>query len=82
VRWVTHMRRSALEVTVAMDAVQREIAARIRRVCAHFEESDFLALVHRMAEIEIRYRLRDDWLSALEPMPETSSVVRSNAASR
>jgi len=76
------MPRNTFEVTAAMDAAKREIAWRIRRVCAHFEESEFLALVHRMAEIEIRYRLRDDWLSALEPMPETSGVMQSSAVSR
>lgn len=41
--------------------VRREIADRIRRVCEHFSDSDFCKLVDRMAEIEVRYRLRTDW---------------------
>ena len=47
-------------VTIAQ--VRSEIAGRLRRVCQNFAEADFAALVDRMAEIEVRYRFRDDWL--------------------
>lgn len=47
---------------VAVDNARQEIAVRIRRVCENFEEAEFAALVERMAEIEVRYRLRDEWL--------------------
>jgi len=57
------VRRGELERGVALDVAKQEIATRIRRVCAHFEEADFEALVEHMAEIEVRYRLRDDWLA-------------------
>lgn len=36
------------------------IAERIRRVCAAMEESEFDGLVTRIAEIDIKYRLRQD----------------------
>ena len=49
---------------VSFDVAKGEISARIRRVCENFREDEFAALVERMAEIEVRYRLRDDWLFA------------------
>lgn len=42
--------------------VEEEIAARIARLCSHFPLEDFRRLVSRMAEIDVRYRLRRDWL--------------------
>ena len=45
----------------AIDVAKTDIAARIRRVCQDFAEAEFAALVDQMAEIEVRYRLRDDW---------------------
>ena len=56
------MRRGEFERGVALDVARSEIAARIRRVCQNFAEAEFAALVDQMAEIEVRYRLRDDWL--------------------
>lgn len=50
-----------MERSVAMDTARAEIAMRIRRVCQNFSEYEFQRLVDRMAEIEVRYRLRDDW---------------------
>jgi hypothetical protein len=47
---------------IALGAARDEIAARIRHVCENFGEVEFAALVDRMAEIEVRYRLRDDWV--------------------
>jgi len=41
---------------------RREIAARVRRVCEHFGEAEFAALVEQMADIEVRYRIRAEWL--------------------
>jgi len=46
----------------ALDVAKTDIASRIRRVCENFAEAEFAALVDQMAEIEVRYRLRDDWL--------------------
>ena len=51
-----------LELGSALDAARRDIAMRIRRVCEHFAEEEFAALVERMADIEVRYRMRADWL--------------------
>lgn len=56
------IRRGELERGIALDVAKHEIAARIRHVCEHFGAAEFAALVDRMAEIEVRYRLRDDWL--------------------
>jgi len=57
------MRRGERERRIALDVAKHEIATRIRHVCEHFGEAEFVALVDRMAEIEVRYRLRDDWLT-------------------
>jgi hypothetical protein len=51
-----------LERGIALDVARQEIAARIRHVCENFDEEQFAALVDQMAEIEVRYRLREDWL--------------------
>jgi hypothetical protein len=56
------MRRGERERGIALDVAKHEIAARIRHVCEHFGEAEFGELVNRMAEIEVRYRLRDEWL--------------------
>jgi extradiol dioxygenase family protein len=55
------MRRGQLERRVALDVAKHDIAARIRGVCTNFTENDFAALVERMAEIDVRYRLKEDW---------------------
>lgn len=55
------MKRGEMERNIALDAARQDIARRLRRVCAHFTERDFTALVNRIAEIDVRYRLRDDW---------------------
>ena len=55
------IRRGEIERGIALDAAREAIAMRIRRVCEHFGEAEFNKLVARMAEIEVRYRLRDDW---------------------
>lgn len=55
------MRNGELERTIAVAHAKREIAARIRPVCEHFCEEEFQALVQRMAEIDVHFRLRDDW---------------------
>ena len=46
---------------LALANAKRDIANRIRSVCSHFEEDEFDRLVERMARIDVRYRLRDDW---------------------
>lgn len=66
------LRRGEREHGVALDTVRQEIAARIRRVCENFDEAEFAALVDRMAEIEVRYRLRDDWLFYREGLRQLS----------
>lgn len=53
--------RRDFEHGIALDAAKQDIAMRIRRVCQHFAEAEFRRLVDHMAEIEVRYRLRDDW---------------------
>jgi hypothetical protein len=50
-----------MERSVTFDTVRTEIATRIRRFCQHFDEREFSSLVDRMAEIEVRYRMRDEW---------------------
>ena len=55
------MRGGELDRSVAVDTARAEIATRIRHVCQNFNEYDFQRLVERMAEIEVRYRLRDQW---------------------
>ena len=69
------MRRSQKERGVALDVAKNEIAARIRGVCEHFAEADFAALVDQMAEIEVRYNLRDDWLFYRELQPASSRAM-------
>jgi len=56
------MRRGELERGIALDTAKQDIAARIRRVCENFNETEFMELVDRMAEIDVRYRLREDWV--------------------
>jgi hypothetical protein len=55
------MPRSMPERGITLEAAKRDIARRLRRVCAHFDQADFDKLVERIAEIDIRYRLRDEW---------------------
>jgi hypothetical protein len=68
------MVRGQLERGIALDMVRREIAARIRCVCEDFGEAEFADLVNQMAEIEVRYRIRADWLNfaryTMPPAPE------------
>ena len=45
----------------AIEMAKRDIAKRLRRVCEDFEEAEFMKLVDRIAEIDVRYRLRDEW---------------------
>ena len=49
------------ERSVALDLAKQDIARRLRRVCENFEEAEFMKLVDRIAEIDMRYRLRDEW---------------------
>lgn len=55
------MRNGELERSIAVDHARREIAARIRPVCEHLCEEDFNAMVQRMAEIDVHFRLLSDW---------------------
>jgi hypothetical protein len=55
------MRRWQMEHGVALARAKTDIATRIRKVCETFNEAEFVELVNRMAEIDVRYRLRDDW---------------------
>ena len=56
------MRRGERERDIALDTAKHDIAARIRPVCDGFNETEFMELVDRMAEIDVRYRLREDWV--------------------
>lgn len=51
-----------MERSIALETAKQDIANRIRRVCAQFNEAEFEKLVDRMAEIDVRYRLREDWV--------------------
>jgi hypothetical protein len=55
--------RGRMDRGMALDVAREEIARRIKRVCGHFNEDEFAALVDHMADIEVRYRWRADWLS-------------------
>jgi hypothetical protein len=69
--------RGQLERGIALDLARREIATRIRRVCEDFGDEEFAALVEKMADIEVRYRLRADWLSAFRnSAPMTQRELR------
>ena len=55
------------EHAIALDAAKLAIATRIKHVCGIFPKAEFDALVTRMAEIDVRYRLRDDWAPYRDP---------------
>jgi hypothetical protein len=55
------MRNGELELKIAVAATKQDIAVRLRPVCDHLCEAEFDALVQRMAEIDVHYRLRSDW---------------------
>jgi len=69
------MRRGQLERGIALEVARSDIAARIRHVCENFAEAEFAALVDRMAEIEVRYNLRDDWLFYRELSPSSTRAM-------
>jgi hypothetical protein len=50
------------ERSIMLDTIKRDIAGRIRRVCPHFDDAEFDQLIDRMADIEMRYRIRTEWL--------------------
>ena len=62
-----------MERSVTLDIVRTEIATRIRRFCEHFDEKEFSSLVDLMAEIEVRYRMRDDWIFFRNHQPRRPS---------
>jgi hypothetical protein len=61
------LKRGEMERGIALDAARQDIASRLRRVCHNFADAEFRKLVDHMAEIEVRYRLRDDWAFYREP---------------
>lgn len=65
------MQHGALEREIAVENAKREIASRIRPACKHFCDEEFEALIQRMAEIDVYFRLRDDW-----PTPADSATER------
>lgn len=64
-----------LERGIALEAARRDIATRIARVCANFDPAEFARLVDQMADIEVRYRLRTDWLSFLSATKHTGTPL-------
>jgi hypothetical protein len=72
------MQRGELEHGIALKVAKQDIARRIRHMCLDFEEADFNSLVARMAEIDVRYRLRDDWISYRKLADEVSATARKN----
>jgi hypothetical protein len=70
------MRNGDLERSIAVDSAKREIAARVRPVCDHLCDEEFDALVQRMAEIDVHFRLLSDWtVPGLEEEGATSGSV-------
>ena len=55
------MRNGERERSIAVANAKREIAARVRPVCDHLCDTEFDALVQRMAEIDVHFRLLADW---------------------
>ena len=64
-------RRQEKVRTERLERVKRGIAERIGHVCDNLSRTEFDALVTRIAEIEIKYSLRDRM--DLRPMPEPPS---------
>jgi len=46
--------------TPSIDELAREIAERLRPVCTHCDQQEFVALVRRIATIELKYKLAGD----------------------
>lgn len=67
------MPHGELERAIAVANAKRDIASRIRPVCEQFCEEEFQAMVQRMAEIDVHFRLRDDWPQAAESTMEGMS---------
>ena len=72
------MLRRERERSFAIEEARKQIATRLRRVCENFAADEFAALVDRIAEIEVRYRLRDDWLMYREAMAHAGSTRRAS----
>lgn len=72
------IRRPDWQRGVALEAVKQDIASRLRRVCENLAEADFQALVQRMAEIDLRYRLREDWTIQSEALWPSQARHRFN----
>lgn len=51
-------RRNLAHRTQALERARQDIAPRVRRVCAHLRDEEFDRLVTRMAEIDLKYRMR------------------------
>lgn len=43
--------------TPSIDELARDIAERLRPVCTHCDEQEFVALVRRIATVELKYKL-------------------------
>jgi hypothetical protein len=69
------MQQGKLEHHIAFEVTRSDIARRLRRVCDGFCEEEFNALVSRMAEIDVRYRLRNDWSLHRLGGPENQHVM-------
>lgn len=53
------MRRPATpEQDQYLERLKRDIAARLRPVCAAMSEAEFAALVNRVAQVDLKYRAR------------------------
>ena len=64
-------RRQEQVRTERLERVKRGIAERIGHVCDNLSRTEFDALVTRIAEIEIKYSMRDRM--DLRPIPPPSS---------
>lgn len=71
------MRNGERERSIAVASAKREIAARVRPVCDHLCDEEFDALVQRMAEIDVHFRLLADWtVLGIEQESMTSGSIQ------
>lgn len=70
------MRNGELEQSMAVANAKRAIAARIRPVCEHLCDEEFDAMVQRMAEIDVHFRLLSDWTVPGQELQGATSSAR------
>lgn len=68
----------------ALSAARKDIARRLRGVCAHLDDAEFDALVARMAVIAVKYETRDlmELLGSIESCGRHADASIRSLASR